>query len=161
MPLSARASRMRRGWPVFPGARSPSAWRSSRLEPDGHREVHAGSLELFGISNRRSVHFEVLEQNWTDALPHHQPGLGRLIERAVLENEIRQGHLAAVDVNVPAVILERAVDESEVVQNRMARFGAGRIPPPCKIRRRQLNPDRKLIMRANEVHIFKAQVLDR
>src|ERR1035438_5668365 len=66
MPLSARASRMRRGWPVFPGARSPSAWRSSRLEPDGHREVHAG--------------------------------------------------------------------------------------PPCKIRRRQLNPDSELIMGADESH---------
>jgi hypothetical protein len=88
---------------------------SSRLEPDGDREVHAGPLQLFGVLYRRSVHFDVLEQHRSDVRPHQQAGLGGLVEGAVLEDEIRQRQLTAVDINLPAVILERAVDESEIV----------------------------------------------
>src|ERR1035441_3873372 len=60
-----------------------------------------------------------------------------------------------------AVVLERAVDKSEIVQRSVsAGSGARGIPPPGKIRRRQLNPDGKLIMVGNEVHVLETQMLD-
>jgi len=61
-----------------------------------------------------------------------------------------------------APILERAVDKPEIVHNGI-RAGprSRRIPPPCKVCGRQLNPDGELIVGGDEVDALEAQVLDR
>jgi len=62
---------------------------------------------------------------------------------------------------MPAVILERAVDESEIVQVCTPTIpGAGDIPPAREVRGRQLNPDGVLVVVGHEVHILETQALD-
>jgi hypothetical protein len=83
------------------------------------------------------------------------------MECAVLEDEVRQGVFAAVYVDVPAVILERAVDKLEIVQNGApAGPGARGIPPPRRICGCQLNPHRELIVGADEGYVLETQVFN-
>jgi len=99
-------------------ARKPApACLASRLEPDVDGEIKTSPLQLFGILDHCSVDLDVLKQDRTDALPPEQAGLCRLIESTVLENKVRQGIFATVDIDMPAVILEPAVDIRAVINN--------------------------------------------
>src|SRR5450759_5786906 len=66
----------------------------SRLKLHGDGEIDTGLLQLLDAPDCRAVHLDVLEQDRADVLAHQQAGLGRLMKRAVLENEVSQGVLA-------------------------------------------------------------------
>src|ERR1019366_8284297 len=63
----------------------------------------------------------------------------------------------AIDVDLPAVMLPRAVQEVEVIQSLLTARTGG-IAPPGEVRRSKLNPNGELIRGRNEVHVLEAHV---
>src|ERR1035438_761416 len=97
------------------GPAAPPA-AESRFDLDRNRDVVTRTLELLPGGDGRSVDLDVFEDNGRDMLAHEQAGLRRFVEDAIVEDEIGQGILAAVDVDMAAVILEGAADKLEIVQ---------------------------------------------
>ena len=152
---------------VFPALlfyRLASAPARARLA--GHFEFHRDGniptslLQLVDAPYQCSVQFDVLEDDRSDVRPCNLGGPARSIECAILENEVGEGRIPAVDIDLPAVMLSRAVDKVEIVQGLLAARSGG-IAPSCKVGRRKLNPNGELILGRNEVHVLETYVRGR
>ena len=152
---------------VFPALlfyRLASAPARGRLA--GHFEFHRDGniptslLQLVDAPYQCSVQFDVLEDDRSDVRPCNLGGPARSIECAILENEVGEGRIPAVDIDLPAVMLSRAVDKVEIVQGLLAARSGG-IAPSCKVGRRKLNPNGELILGRNEVHVLETYVRGR
>ena len=94
--------------------------RAGHFELHGDGDVPTSPRQLVDAPDQSSVHLDVLEQDRTYGRPGNLGRPARRIECAILEDEVRQGRIPAIDVDLPAVMLPRTVDEVEIVQGLFA-----------------------------------------
>ena len=89
----------------------------SGLKFDRRIDLIPSPLELAGIVDCNAVHGDVSEDNGRDVGAHELAGAGGFAKCAMVEDKVRQGRFAAVDVDMASVILECGVHKSEVIQS--------------------------------------------
>src|ERR1017187_5280785 len=89
---------------------------ASLLELHRNGDIPTSFSQLVDALDHGAVQPHVLKQDRPDVFPGNLGGPAGRIEGAVLENEVGQLRSPAIDVDLPAVMLPRAVQEVEVIQ---------------------------------------------
>src|ERR1017187_6041528 len=162
---SAHRPGPRSHWPSRPVRRTETFSVScllfaSLLELHRNGDIPTSFSQLVDALDHGPVQLHVLKQDRTDVFPCNLGGPAGRIEGAVLENKVGQLRIPAIDVDLPAVMLPRAVQKVEVIQSLLT-ARARRIAPPREIRGSKLNPNGELIRGRDEMHILETYMLSR